>query len=40
MLILIKNKYFGYGIGFDASGRFSLSDDSKYGKNVIIFDII
>ena len=32
-----KYKYSGYGIGFDASGSFSLSDGSGFGKNVIIF---
>ena len=37
-----KYKYSGYSIGFDASGSFSLSDDSGFGKTVIIFgaDII
>ena len=30
-----KYKYSDYGIGFDASRRFSLSDDSWFGKNVI-----
>ena len=37
-----KYKYSGYSIGFDASGSFSLSDDSGSGKTVIIFgaDII
>ena len=29
--------YSGYSIGFDASGRFSLSDGSGFGKIVIIF---
>ena len=29
---LDKYKYSGYGIGFDASGRFSLSDGSGFGK--------
>ena len=32
-----KNKYFGYGIGFDTRGSSSLSDCSGFGKNVIIF---
>ena len=32
-----KYKYFGYGIGFNARGSFSLSDGSRFGKNVIIF---
>ena len=27
----------GYGIGFDASGKFLLSDGSGFGKNGIIF---
>ena len=34
---LDKYKYFGYGIGFDARGRYSLSDGSGFGENVIIF---
>ena len=29
--------YSGYGIGFDARGRFSLSDCCGFGKKVIIF---
>ena len=29
-------KYSGYGIGFDGSGSFSLSDGSGFGKNIII----
>ena len=29
--------YSGYGIGFDACGRFSFSDGSWFDKNVIIF---
>ena len=39
---LIKNAYFdnykysGYGIGFNARGRFLLSDGIEFGKNVII----
>ena len=39
---LTKNAYFdnykccGYGIGFNARGRFPLSDGSGFGKNVII----
>ena len=39
---LTKNAYFdnykysGYGIRFNARGRFSLSDGSGFGKNVII----
>ena len=36
-LILMWNSYSGYGIGFDACGSFSLSDDSGFGKNVLIF---
>ena len=31
-----KYKYSGCGIGLDASGSFSLSDGSQFGKNVII----
>ena len=31
------NKYSGYGIGFDTTGRFSLSDGGGFCKNVIIF---
>ena len=31
-----KHKYSGYGIGFDARGIFWLSDNSSFGKNVII----
>ena len=30
--------YSGYGIEFDACGRFSLSDGSWFGKNVITFN--
>ena len=30
-----KCKYFGYGIEFDTSGHFSLSDVGGIGKNVI-----
>ena len=33
-----KYKYSGSGVGFDASGNFSLSNGSEIGKNVIIFD--
>ena len=32
-----KYKYFGYVIVFDACGRFSLSDGSRFRKNVITF---
>ena len=33
-----KYSYFGwYGIGFDAHGAFTLSDNSGFGRNVIIF---
>ena len=32
-----KYKYFGYVIVFDACGRFSLSNGSRFGKNVITF---
>lgn len=32
-----KYKFSGHGIGYDASGRFSLSDVGGFGKNVIIF---
>ena len=28
-------KYSSYGIGFDARGCYSLSDGSKFGRNVI-----
>ena len=31
-----KYKYSDYGIGFDASGRFSLSNGSGFRKNVIM----
>ena len=30
-----KYKSFGYGIGFDVCGCFSLSDFSRFGKNFI-----
>ena len=30
-------KYFGYGIGFDRKGKFSV--DNKFGRNVIIYGI-
>ena len=33
----VKYKYFGYGIGFDARGVFSLSDGNGFGKNAMIF---
>ena len=32
-----KYKYFGYGIGFDACRRFSLSNGSGFCKDVIMF---
>ena len=32
-----KYKYSGYGIGFDTSRSFSLSDGSVFDKSVIIF---
>ena len=32
-----RYKYSGYGIGFDASGSFLLSDGSGFDKNVIVF---
>ena len=32
-----KYKYSGYGIGFDARESFSLSDDSGFGKKLLIF---
>ena len=32
-----KCKYSGYGTEFDVWGCFSLSNDSGFGKNVIIF---
>ena len=31
-----KYKYFGFGIGFDPHGSFSLSHGSGFGKNGII----
>ena len=34
---LDKYKYFGYGIGFDMSGSFSLFHGSGFDKNVVIF---
>ena len=34
---LDKYKHSGYGIGFDAHGRFSLSDGSEFDKDVIIY---
>ena len=34
-----KYKYSGYGIGFDARRSFSLSDGSRFGKYVTIFDM-
>ena len=36
MLILIKYRYFGYGIGFDRRGRFSFPGGG-FGQNIIIF---
>ena len=33
----VKYKYSGYGIGFDVSGGFSLSDGIGFVKNIIIF---
>ena len=32
-----KRKHSGCGIGFDASGSFSLSNGNRFGKYVIIF---
>ena len=32
-----KYSYFGYDIGFDTPGLFSMSNNSGIGKNVIIF---
>ena len=32
-----KYKHFGYGIGLDTYGSFSLSDGSGFGQNLIIF---
>ena len=32
-----KYSYFGYGSGFDAHGFFSISDNCRIGKTVIIF---
>ena len=34
-----KHTCFGYGIGFNAYGSFSLSDGSGFGKNVITFTV-
>ena len=34
-----KYKCSGYGVGFDAYERFSLSDGSGFGKNVIILGV-
>ena len=34
-----KYKHSGYGIEFDARGGFSLSDGSRFGKKVIIFNV-
>ena len=34
-----KCKYSGYGIGFGIRESFSLSDDSRIGKNVITFSV-
>ena len=34
---LDKYSYFGYSIGFNVRGSFSLSNGSGFGKNVIIF---
>ena len=31
--------YSEYGVGFDARGSFSLTDDSEFGKNVIILGV-
>ena len=31
-----KYEYSGYGIGFDASGSFTLSDGNRFGKNGIM----
>ena len=32
-----KNKYSDYGIGFNASGRFSMTDGGGFGRKVVIF---
>ena len=34
-----KYKYFCYGIGFDPRRKFSSSDATEFGKNVIIFGV-
>ena len=34
-----KYYYSGYGTGFDTCGTFSLTDNSEFGKNVIIFKV-
>ena len=33
-----KYKYFGYGIGFDRTGFFSIGDE--FGRNAIIFGVV
>ena len=35
--VVNKYSYSPYGIGFDASGSFSLSDGSGFGKSIMIF---
>ena len=32
-------KYYGYGVGFDINGIFSLSNGTELGKNFIIFGV-
>ena len=32
-------KYYGYGVGFDINGTFSLSNGIEFGKNFIIFGV-
>ena len=34
-----KYSYYGYGIGFDTRGAFSLSDGNGFGKNVIVLGV-
>ena len=41
MNVLAMDQYecSGYGIEFDARGSFSLSNDRRFRKNVVIFDV-
>ena len=38
--VIVKYKYSGYVIGFDARGSFSLSDGSRFVKNLIYLVLI